>query len=685
MFPQFPLYPSNTIASSNYPMTPPFFNETPGNPLFHFQTKGKQKFEDGTSYDGEFQNGLMHGKGILTGLDFVYEGEFQNGMMHGKGIVKYKDQSIYTGDMCRNALTGLGTIIYPTGQALSGYFVDGAVNGQGILCFPNEYRYEGEFKNSKPHGKGIKKYTGGGKYEGSFREGLQHGKGILNYANGDRYEGEFKEDKFNGKGVLKFVNGPLCKGIFENGEMNSGLVKFSDGSQYEGQLKNRKYNGSGTLKTSNGRKFIGDFKDHEICGEGVLVLPNGDQCFGCFQFGELSGDGKYVFKSGKTFHVDWHSNDLVTFVLPEGVKKSCVLGSHGVGALIKVFLNNQDQMSFSHKEYVQSLVQNDGFDDLAGIAEVCLDSLKEHGFKMDTLTSDQIDVFASVTEKREWYISANQGIKEGILNFFKKIKIDHKSTYTNLLAQEAWRLFGQFFMFMDNELIHDLNKKKALNEFNGIKFACAASIPERMKGILSILLYNTKFSNAFLSQRNMILEEYMADFLKFCEKNSAPKIPESFEIHLRPWLANFLSKEFGFHTIHESKTDKHDDSSFLGYSPDIKERCILFFKNKLQKDWPLTTIEDVTARMTAVLMPFQNKPALSPRDFEFINENVFDVFSPVLSGKVDEFDNRLELYFHQDVDGKYRLNQQIFIDIHYLVARCLEEIGYYRKKEPEVV
>jgi len=52
---------------------------------------GKIEYTNGNIFDGEFKDGLNHGKGKLEFKESgnIYEGEFYEGFMHGKGKKKF--------------------------------------------------------------------------------------------------------------------------------------------------------------------------------------------------------------------------------------------------------------------------------------------------------------------------------------------------------------------------------------------------------------------------------------------------------------------------------------------------------------------------------------------------------------------------------------------------------------------
>lgn len=48
--------------------------------------KGKLIFGDGKIYEGNFEDGVMSGQGIMTNGVKIYEGAFKNGKQHGIGV-----------------------------------------------------------------------------------------------------------------------------------------------------------------------------------------------------------------------------------------------------------------------------------------------------------------------------------------------------------------------------------------------------------------------------------------------------------------------------------------------------------------------------------------------------------------------------------------------------------------------
>ena len=125
--------------------------KTHGKGVAKFHTKS----ENGCSYDGEWKNGKMNGKGLFhLASGSIYLGEYKDDKRHGKGRYKW-----------------------------------GHSGGHGTL------------------------------YDGEWKEDKKHGIGTCTFANVDSYEGEWKDDYANGIGIMRWgENGGGPDGAAEGGE-----------------------------------------------------------------------------------------------------------------------------------------------------------------------------------------------------------------------------------------------------------------------------------------------------------------------------------------------------------------------------------------------------------------------------------------------------------------------------------
>jgi hypothetical protein len=72
---------------------------------------------DGTSYTGEWIDGLPHGSGTLSKLNGgLYVGELECGLFEGQGRMTYSDGRVYHGGWRANKRHGLGSITAPNGE-----------------------------------------------------------------------------------------------------------------------------------------------------------------------------------------------------------------------------------------------------------------------------------------------------------------------------------------------------------------------------------------------------------------------------------------------------------------------------------------------------------------------------------------------------------------------------------------
>lgn len=123
--------------------------------------------------EGEFRDGLLHGKGRHSyPTDRVEEGDFRRGRLWGRGRIAYADGRVAEGEFVDGRLSGLGRISWPDGRSHEGYFRNGSPEGPGRQVNAQRQIDEGLFGTSgKLDGKGIRTLADGGKLYGQFRDG----------------------------------------------------------------------------------------------------------------------------------------------------------------------------------------------------------------------------------------------------------------------------------------------------------------------------------------------------------------------------------------------------------------------------------------------------------------------------------------------------------------------------------
>jgi hypothetical protein len=94
---------------------------------------------DKSTYHGEFREGQVHGKGLMTFSDHpafkIYDGDWENGAFHGWGVLELNSGERYQGQWNQGKRSGLGYHRY---------------GRNGILSF-----YKGEWKDDEFHGIGY--------------------------------------------------------------------------------------------------------------------------------------------------------------------------------------------------------------------------------------------------------------------------------------------------------------------------------------------------------------------------------------------------------------------------------------------------------------------------------------------------------------------------------------------------
>ena len=124
----------------------------------------------GTATDA---NGMALGS--LTLADGTYGGQVYSGTAQGVGTLSMKNGNLYAGQFDEGVISGRGVVTFgdkTTSYGYSGQFAAGNFNGYGVYYFSNGWRMEGMFKDGQLDGLGARidpngKITEQGTYENS--------------------------------------------------------------------------------------------------------------------------------------------------------------------------------------------------------------------------------------------------------------------------------------------------------------------------------------------------------------------------------------------------------------------------------------------------------------------------------------------------------------------------------------
>lgn len=168
---------------------------------------GIKKYPDGSSYEGQWLEGLEHGQGkaeyISSGKrEIIIEGIWDRGVPISGNYYfsEASDYRVYSGTLNNYQPNGSGTLEYRNGIIYSGQVKAGKEEGFGKMNFPDSTTYEGNFHAGQFFGWGIYK-SKGFTYEGYWLFGKAHGFGTITYQDESWYTGYFDMGSFQGKGV----------------------------------------------------------------------------------------------------------------------------------------------------------------------------------------------------------------------------------------------------------------------------------------------------------------------------------------------------------------------------------------------------------------------------------------------------------------------------------------------------
>lgn len=246
---------------------------------------GRYYYAQGGYYQGNFKNGMFHGKGALISNkldtiicrtwnmehpDSVYKMKYpENIKIKLKSITpktKQIQDSLYNNKLkkkrieeenrmtekmnAEKARKDFSAFYKPTEQEISLRKKIGIDKTYKFIPVPDAnnrkiIKYTGDLLLGKyPHGKGRAEYENGDIYDGEWINGLREGYGEAYYFGGDTYKGKWKAGKRTGKGYYKNVDEYTIKGSFLNGYPHGVAIMYYRNS--------RIFNG----KWDNGRPLI---------------------------------------------------------------------------------------------------------------------------------------------------------------------------------------------------------------------------------------------------------------------------------------------------------------------------------------------------------------------------------------------------------------------------------------------
>jgi hypothetical protein len=251
---------------------------------------------------------LENNKKIMMPDSAIYDGEYKNGLFHGKGTMVWRNGAVYNGGFKNGLFHGVATYKHANGDTYKGTFSDGMEEGTGHFTTTNGDEYSGGFAKGEFHGKGRYKEKDGNTYEGNFKKSALNGIGKITYIDAGEYTGEVKNWKMHGKGVYQIDNGGTkYQGNFVDGTLTGyGKVTFQTGDTYIGQIEEWTGNGQGEMKKKNGTYYKGEFKNGLYDGEGEVTYKNKNAYKGSFVSGSRHGEGVYTRANPKGHKKEMH-------------------------------------------------------------------------------------------------------------------------------------------------------------------------------------------------------------------------------------------------------------------------------------------------------------------------------------------------------------------------------------------
>ena len=210
--------------------------------------------------------------------------------MHGFGSQKFPDGSTFEGEFRDGVADNFGIYTYANGRQYHGKYVKGKredTNGI-LLSSQGDIEYQGSWKNGAKHGEGMEIMNAAGEnYKGLFKDDLREGLGIYRMADNSYYKGIWHQNTLSGKAVYKTSDGKVYKGVFKNYQITQGTLKWADGRTYEGEFRGLKQNGTGCQEWPNGDRYEGEWKDGQMHGKGAFTDAARNKREGAWKFDQF--------------------------------------------------------------------------------------------------------------------------------------------------------------------------------------------------------------------------------------------------------------------------------------------------------------------------------------------------------------------------------------------------------------
>jgi hypothetical protein len=211
--------------------------------------KGKRTYEHGLVLEGEFKDGFIHGPGVAikpgigrweaerwkdgkpsgrgsftsaAGAEYQvkFEGEFEDGAWHGRGVLTGHDGTKTEAEWRRGKIYGQARVTKPSGTDLTvDYLDDKRLKEEGTTVYPDGTKQVGKWDYARGTGSGVINWKDGREYNGEWRnvEGKvdqPDGEGTMTWPNGNKYKGEWKDGKMHGFGKMTLANGTVQEGVW---------------------------------------------------------------------------------------------------------------------------------------------------------------------------------------------------------------------------------------------------------------------------------------------------------------------------------------------------------------------------------------------------------------------------------------------------------------------------------------